>query len=137
MKKFLLITLLVIGCDKPSPTSTSTNQEDETSTNTAYNLETCSTEIDNDVPDFFKKYFHCVTAKMSESGNYVNIYFNGKPPYESWYYSSNHSNYTAFVSQGNGYYKNPHTISESDMVISIPINPIPISNHQIGQNAVD
>ena len=75
MKKLLLLALLIIGCDKSPPTSTSTNQEDGTSTNTTYNLETCSTNIDNDVPDFFKKYFHCVTAKMSESGDYVNIYF--------------------------------------------------------------
>ena len=57
-----------------------------------YNLETCTTDIAPDVPEFFQKYFHCVKMRMSESGNYVNLYYNGIPPYDSWYYESGDPN---------------------------------------------
>jgi len=102
-----------------------------------YNLDNCITDIADDVPVFFQKYFHCVTAKLSESENYVNIYFNDLPPYYTWYYEESNPNYTNFISQGNGYYKNPGSISEKNFVVSIPINPKIIENHQIAANAVD
>ena len=53
-----------------------------------YTLETCQTDIATDVPQFFQDYFQCVKARMSSSGNYVNLYFSSLPPYESWYYDA-------------------------------------------------
>ena len=38
-----------------------------------YSLETCETLIGPGVPDFYSKYFKCVTINMSETGNYINI----------------------------------------------------------------
>ena len=51
-----------------------------------YTLETCETDIADNVPQFFQDYFQCVKARLSVSGNYVNLYFSSLPPYESWYY---------------------------------------------------
>ena len=36
-----------------------------------YNLETCTTDIATDVPEFYQKYFKCVKARMSINGEYV------------------------------------------------------------------
>ena len=94
-----------------------------------YNLETCETDIATDVPQFFQDYFQCVKARMSSSGNYVNLYFSSLPPYESWYYdamnatSSSNPNWIPFESFAAGSYQNPNVISELDIVISIPVNP--------------
>ena len=94
-----------------------------------YTLETCETDIATDVPQFFQDYFQCVKARMSSSGNYVNLYFSSLPPYESWYYdaegatSSSNPNWIPFESFGAGSYQNPNVISELDIVISIPVNP--------------
>ena len=87
-----------------------------------YNLETCETDIATDVPQFFQDYFQCVKARMSSSGNYVNLYFSSLPPYESWYYdamnatSSSNPNWIPFESFGAGSYQNPNVISELDIV---------------------
>ena len=51
-----------------------------------YTLETCETDIAYNVPQFYQDFFHCVKARVSESGDYVNLYFNAKPPYQTWYY---------------------------------------------------
>ena len=65
-----------------------------------YNLGTCETSIATGVPDFFQKYFKCVTIRMSESGDYVNLYYNGLPPYNSWYYPPDNSNNINWENQG-------------------------------------
>jgi hypothetical protein len=94
-----------------------------------YTLETCETDIATDVPQFFQDYFQCVKARMSSSGNYVNLYYSSLPPYESWYYdaagatSSSNPNWIPFESFAAGSYQNPNVISELDIVISIPVNP--------------
>ena len=93
--------------------------------NEMYSLETCETSFGPGVPEFFTKYFRCVTANMSESGEYVNIYFNSKPPYLSWYYPPDDPNYTPWYSLGENYYQNPGQIIGENLVVSIPINPVP------------
>ena len=91
-----------------------------------YTLETCDTFVDVNVPFFFQNYFHCVDIHLSESGDYVNLYYNGLAPYESWYYSSDNPNNIEYSPQGQGYFLiNNAYIEEMDYVISIPINPIP------------
>ena len=62
---------------------------------------------------------------MSESGDYVNIYFNSKPPYSSWYYPVDDPNYTPWYSLGQDYYQNPGIIMSEELVMSIPVNPVP------------
>ena len=110
-----------------------------------YNLETCTTNIANDVPEFFHKYFHCVTARMSASENYVNLYFNGLPPYETWYYPVGDPNNTSYISHGTDecppgppgedcYFQVPNVIEEVEYVISIPVVPVAI-NGQLKTNA--
>lgn len=104
----------------------------------AYTLESCETNISENVPEFFQRYFHCVDISLSESGNYVNLYYTGLAPYESWYYESGHPNHINWVSQGAGYFQVPNSyITEYDYVISIPVNPEARPNNTIDANAVD
>ena len=112
-----------------------------------YNLETCTTDIATDVPFFFQKYFHCVKARMSTSGDYVNLYFNGKPPYNTWYYDGGENDITYNAPgtpacppgppSGDCYFQVPNDIVEVDYVISIPVNPVAIDGILKGQNSVD
>ena len=108
-----------------------------------YTLETCETDIATDVPQFFQDYFQCVKARLSSSGNYVNLYYSSLPPYESWYYdvegatSSSNPNWIPFESFAAGSYQNPNVISELDIVISIPVNPTPRTGVTIDTEAVD
>ena len=108
-----------------------------------YTLETCETDIAYNVPQFFQDFFHCVKARLSESGNYVNLYFSSLPPYQSWYYdvqgatSSTNPNWIPFESFANGSYQNPNVIAELDIVISIPVDPTPRTGLTIDAEAVD
>ncbi len=103
-----------------------------------YTLETCETDISGPVPAFFQKYFQCVTARLSASGNYVNLYYNGLAPYESWYYPQGDPNHIDWYSQGNGYFQIPNAyITEQSYVISIPVNPEARPNLTIDGDAVD
>ena len=134
---FLMFSFFLISCEDSATTPNSDPQEETDSGGTdggeddnGYNLSTCQTSIANDVPEFFRKYFHCVDIKLSESGDYVNLYYNGLPPYESWYYASGDPNNIEWESQGNGYFLIEGSyIAEMDYVISIPVNPIPRSSN--------
>jgi len=101
-----------------------------------YNLETCETDIATDVPQFFQDYFQCVTARMSTVGDdgrqYVNLYFDSQPPYQTWYYetewpecttSSEHPNWIPYSGSDCQQGTTPGVITELDLVISIPVNP--------------
>ena len=52
-----IFSIIVISCNKSTPT-TAPDENSETSSGTTYNLETCTTDIATDVPEFFHKYFH-------------------------------------------------------------------------------
>ena len=98
-----------------------------------YTLDNCETDIATDVPQFFQDYFQCVTARMSTIGDdgrqYVNLYYNSKPPYQTWYYdttgvtSSEHPNWIPFQETSTIDAMTPGVITELDLVISIPVNP--------------
>ena len=101
-----------------------------------YTLETCETDIATDVPQFFHDYFQCVTARMSTVGDdgrqYVNLYFDSQPPYQTWYYetewpecttSSEHPNWIPYTGDDCQQGTTPGVITELDLVISIPVNP--------------
>ena len=88
----------------------------------ACTLETCTTNIDADAPDFYQRYFRCVTITLS--GDSVVISSSGLPPHESFYYDSAHPNYVEFDrDSGAGYYQNPNVIAEQDISVTIPSNP--------------
>jgi hypothetical protein len=104
----------------------------------AYTLENCETNISGNTPEFFQKYFQCVDASLSESGNYINVYFNGLAPYESWYYPDGDPNHIDWVSQGQGSFLIPNAyITEVNYVVSIPVNPEARPNLIIDGDAVD
>jgi len=104
----------------------------------AYTLESCETNISGNTPEFFQKYFQCVDASLSESGNYINLYFNGLAPYESWYYPDGDPNHIDWYSQGQGSFLIPNAyITEVNYVVSIPVNPDARPNLSIDGDAVD
>lgn len=89
-----------------------------------YTLDSCPESISSDVPSFFQKYFKCMT--ITKNGSYYIAFESiGLPPYESWYYDDAHPNYIEWVSQGAGYFLNPNTISPQDIIMTVPINPVP------------
>ena len=93
-------------------------------------LETCNENINDNIPSFFMKYFKCVDIELTD--NQVVITTDGIPPHQSWYFSEDHPNNIDFMSQGNGYYKNPNMILSQNIVISIPVNPNPKGIQIIG-----
>ena len=127
-----------IACKGSGHELLNSDNNDDTANQNFYSLETCETSIGPDVPEFYSKYFKCVTINMSESGDYVNIYFNGLAPYESWYYPQGDANQIPYQPQGEGYFQIPGAfILEQDYVISIPVNPIMRENLTIGGYEVD
>ena len=146
--KFFLLIFIFVACEGPNepnkknmgctdPLASNYNEnateddgsceyENDGGQDDFYSLESCETFIGPGVPEFYSKYFKCVTINMSESGEYVNIYFNGLAPYESWYYTQGDPNQIPYESQGDGYFQIPGAfIQAMDYVMSIPVNPIP------------
>jgi hypothetical protein len=92
------------------------------------------------VPDFFKNYFLCSDISLSADGNNVVFSFYGLPPYTSPYYPSTHVNNTAYNTDQAGvticsgtqsagvasgcYTKNPNTLAQKAMTVTIPLNPV-------------
>jgi hypothetical protein len=73
-------------------------------------LDNCTTSIASDAPEFFKRYFRCVTITMS--GSDVVITSNVRPPHRSAYYSTTNANYAPFdTGRGTVYRKNPNSVS--------------------------
>ncbi|MBT6176027.1 MAG: hypothetical protein HOI23_02190, partial [Deltaproteobacteria bacterium] len=81
----------------------------------------CETNIADDAPAFYKKYFRCVTITMD--GDSVVIESDGLPPHASFYYETSDENYTEFVSQGDGFYQNPNRIEAQNIRMTIGSNP--------------
>ena len=106
---------LLVSLSTLLPTLSSCSGDDSGS------AEECETSIASDAPSFFQKYFKCVTITMS--GDSVVIASKGLPPHKSFYYKSTEPNYTEFESQGDDYYKNPNSILEQNISMTIPSNP--------------
>ncbi len=87
-------------------------------------LENCSTSINYNVSSFFQKYFQCVDVSLNREFYYV-IYTDNLPPHLSWYYPQDSPNHIEYESQGPGYYQNPNSILEQNIIISIPLDPVP------------
>ena len=128
---FLLLLLFSTACeDKNNQISAGENIiPDEEIT-----LETCSENINDNVPSFFIKYFKCVDIELTN--DQIIITTDGVPPHRSWYFSEGHPNNIDFESQGDGYEKNPNFIYSQNFVISIPVSPSP-KGIQITESGVD
>ena len=85
-------------------------------------LDTCTTNIAADAPEFFKRYFKCVTITTTASG--VSISSNGLPPHRSYYYGVGNANYEDFdTTRGAQYRANPNRIATKNISFTIPNAP--------------
>ena len=87
-------------------------------------LENCPNSINSNVSSFYQKYFQCVDVTLNREFYHV-IHTDNLPPHLSWYYPVGDPNHIDFESQGPGYYQNPNSIQEQNIVVSIPIDPVP------------
>ncbi|HVV82825.1 MAG TPA: YHYH protein [Kofleriaceae bacterium] len=97
-------------------------------------LDNCTTSIAADVPDFYKRYFKCVTITTTATG--VAIQTEDLPPHTSAYYASTDPNYVPFDTRGGSYHKNPNTIAAQSITINVPSSPTP-SGATINATTVD
>lgn len=109
----MMVALLsAAGCD-----------EEESINSETLNLDTCSTTIADDVPDFYKTWFRCVDIAMN--GSAVVITTQGLPPHTSNYYPESDPNWVPFdTSRGGEYFENPNTLSGQTFSITIPADPV-------------
>lgn len=89
-------------------------------------LANCTTSMAADVPEFYQRFWRCVTASLD--GDDLVIETQNLPPHRSYYYGAASSNYEAFdTSRGAQYSPNPNTIEEQDVRIKIPLTPVVLS----------
>jgi len=85
-------------------------------------LDTCTTNIAAGAPEFYKRYFKCVTITTTATG--VSISSNGLPPHRSYYYGAGNANYEDFdTTRGAQYHANPNRIATKNFSFSIPNAP--------------
>jgi hypothetical protein len=83
----------------------------------------CTTTIAADAPEFFKRYFRCVTITTTATSVVVST--NALPPHRTNYYGTNHPNYEPFdTSRGSQYRANPNLLSSKQYAFTIPKNPV-------------
>ena len=85
-----------------------------------YTIENCTTNIDDDVPAFYKTYFRCVDISMVNGD--VAIKTNDLPPHLSAYYDASDSNYIDWDAASTNH-QIPATIIEQNITVTIPSNP--------------
>jgi hypothetical protein len=89
----------------------------------ARTLASCTTSIAAGVPDFYKKYFRCVTVTTTADG--VTIETTDLPPHLSSYYGVGNANYAPFdTSRGAAYHANPNVLKETASRITVPNAPV-------------
>ncbi len=95
----------------------------------------CPTSINSNVSSFYQKYFQCVDVTLNRNF-YIVIQTDNLPPHESWYYPVGDPNHIDYESQGAGYYQNPNNIQSQNIVVSIPVDPVP-RGIEINESNVD
>jgi hypothetical protein len=86
-------------------------------------LDTCTTNIDANAPEFYKRYFKCVTVTTSATG--VTISSTGLPPHRSYYYGSGNANFEEFdTTRGSEYRANPNRIATKVLAFGLPNTPV-------------
>jgi hypothetical protein len=115
MRTILLASLLLIGC--------ASDGDDDVVNTDQRTLDTCTTSIDPDVPDFYQRYFECVTITAADDGT-VSIETEDLPPHLSSYYPDSDPNWEEFdTSRGPEYRENPNTLSAKAFTVTIPADP--------------
>ncbi len=95
---------------------------DDDDPNGARTLKSCKTDIAADVPEFYRRYFRCVTVTKTANG--VSITTENLPPHLSYYYGSGNPNYAPFdTSRGPQYHPNPNTLQARSVTLAIPDAP--------------
>ena len=109
--------------------SSSGTDSDATATDTAtgasgeLTLDNCPTQIADDAPEFFRRYFRCVTISVTATD--VIISTNGLPPHRSNYYDDTSPNHEPFdTSRGAQYRANPNRVREHNVAFMIPLTPV-------------
>ncbi len=122
-----LIALSLVGCGSDSPgsvpaaadaASDAADAADGTRT-----LANCTTSIAADAPEFFKRYFKCVTITVTATS--VVIASEGLPPHKSNYWPNASPNWEAFdTSRGAMYLENPNKLQTQALRFTIPKEPV-------------
>lgn len=126
---FLLAATLAAACNPADDGATATGDGEQggggegATQGGELTLENCETNIADDVPAFYKKYFRCVDISMS--GTDVVIKTNDLPPHKSPYYSKDDPNWVAFDTQGGDRFQNPNQLSKQNTGMMVPANPTP------------
>jgi len=89
----------------------------------ARTLANCTTSIAADAPEFYKRYFRCVTVTKTATG--VAIQSQDLPPHPSSYYPTDDPNYVPFdSSRGSQYHANPNHIGAQTVTVDVPDDPV-------------
>lgn len=100
-----------------------TTKDGGTTTTGVLTIHNCTTDIADNAPAFFKKYFRCVTVTATDTE--VTIETSGLPPHLSNYYGEGHPNYAAFdTSRGAGYRANPNVLTTVTTRFRVPVAPV-------------
>lgn len=98
-------------------------------------LETCETEIADDVPAFFADLFRCVSITRGDGATVIQSL--GLPPHPTAYYGEGNVNYTEFDTQGGTHFQNPNTLSEQNLTVTILDDPTPKGDLTIDDQLVN
>lgn len=122
--RIALAALLVVGCstDEAAPAASDAAAPADTADG-ALTLANCATSIAADAPEFFKRYFRCVTITVTDTA--VVIASEGLPPHKSNYWPNSSPNWEPFdTSRGAMYLENPNKLQSQGMRFTIPKAPV-------------
>lgn len=105
-----LILLPLLGCDGGKSSGVPS-------------LDTCTTELSDEVPAFYRTYFHCVTASMD--GDQVLLESDGLPPHASPYYPEDDPGWVQWDDLGEGRFQNPNELTEQAHALRLDVDPVP------------
>ena len=105
------------------PAASDTDGVDEPTDDVTGEFTDCETEIGEGVPEFYSRYFRCVSIELV--GDSVRITSDNLPPHPSFYYGEGHALFEEFdFSRGAGYGPNPNVIAGEEFVLLIPLEPV-------------
>lgn len=118
----VVVAALGSGCSGTSSDSTATDM----SSSSERTLDSCTTSIAADVPEFFKTYFRCVSITAGSLGpGSVVIKTDALPPHKSYYYPADSPNFAPFdFSRGSMYRVNPNKLSAKPFAVEIAAAPV-------------
>lgn len=88
----------------------------------ARTLSTCETDIPDDAPDFYAKYFRCVTVIVDDDE--IGLSSTGLPPHPSPYYPSDDANWEEWDDRGGDWFQNPNVIAEQSLLLRVANDPV-------------